>query len=164
MSPSLLALGIPPGPLPPRLARLARRGAQLARTPRALDERAGGGFLYRVGDGAREIYRTLSDTVASVGLLQAAGACGIDSGDLRRSLDRNGRRVAVEHAMAIAAIAGYDERRQIVSTFARTAGFEVADQLPPMSDKERAARLEGALRALGPLGEQALLQALGGRR
>ena len=122
------------------------------------------GFLYRVADGARDIYRALSDTSASVGLLQVAGACGIDSGDLRRSLDRNGRRVAVEHAMSIAAIAGYDQRRQIAQTFCNTIGFTVADQLPAMTDKERAARLEGALRTLGPLGEQALLQALGGRR
>ena len=122
------------------------------------------GFLYRVADGARDIYRELSDTSASVGLLQAAGACGIDSGDLRRSLDRNGRRVAVEHAMAVASIAGYDQRRTVAKIFVNTLGFDLTDQLPPMSDKERAARLEGALRTLGPLGEQALLQALGGRR
>lgn len=122
------------------------------------------GFHYRVADGTRDIYRNLSDTAAKVGLLQAAGACGIDSGDLRRSLDRNGRRVAVEHAMAIAAIAGYDQRRAIASAFVDTLGFEIADALPRLSDKERAARLEGALRTLGPLGEQAMLQALGGRR
>lgn len=122
------------------------------------------GFLYRVADGSREIYRTLSDTCASVGLLQAAGACGVEAGDLRRSLDRNGRRVAVEHAMSVAAIAGYDQRRSVAQIFCNTLGFTVADQLPAMTDKERAARLEGALRTLGPLGEQALLQALGGRR
>jgi hypothetical protein len=122
------------------------------------------GFLYRVEGGTRDIYRTLSDTAASVGLLKSAGACGIDSGDLRRALDHKNRYVAVEHAMAIASIADYDQRRSIVATFARTVGFDVADQLPPMSDKERAARLEGALRMLGPVGEQALLQAMGGRR
>ena len=122
------------------------------------------GFLYRVEDGTRDLYRTLHETTAKVGLLKSAGACGIDSGDLRRALDHKNRYVAVEHAMAIAAIADYDQRRQIAQTFAETLGFTIADQLPPMSDKERAARLEGALRTLGPLGEQALLQALGGRR
>lgn len=122
------------------------------------------GFLYRVDDGTRDMYRALNDTVASVSLLKSAGACGIDNGDLRRSLDRNNRRVAIEHAMAIASIAGYEQRRLIASTFARTVGFEIADQLPQMSPAERAARLEGALRTLGPIGEQALLSALGGRR
>lgn len=122
------------------------------------------GFLYRVEDGTRDLYRALHETAGKVGLLKAAGACGIDSGDLRRAIDHKNRYVAVEHAMAIASIADYDYRRRIAQTFCETVGFTVSDQLPPMSATERAARLEGALRTLGPLGEQALLQALGGRR
>lgn len=122
------------------------------------------GFLHRVKDGARQMYRWLDDTQSSVGLLRAAGACGIDPGDLRRALDRNGRKVAVEHAMSIAAIAGYDQRRTIASIFANSIGFDVVDQVPQLTDKERADRCETALRMLGPVGEQALLQALGGRR
>jgi hypothetical protein len=122
------------------------------------------GRLYRVADGTRSVYRALNDAVDSIGVLAAAGACGIDRGDLRRSLDRDGRRIAVEHAIAIAAIADYDAGRRIIEPIVETVGFAITDDLPRLTDRQRADRLEGALRALGPIGEQALRGALGGRR
>lgn len=122
------------------------------------------GRLYRVTDGTRSVYRALNDAVDSVGILPAAGACGIDRTDLRRALDRDGRRLAVEHALSIAAVAEYDARRKIVEPFVETLGFVIADDLPTLTDRQRADRLEGALRALGPIGELALTNALGGRR
>lgn len=121
------------------------------------------GRLYLVTDSARGLYRVLNDAIDSVGILPAAGACGIDRGDLRRSLDREGRRVAVEHAMSIGALAGPDARRAIGEWFLKPLGLGVTDGLPPLTDKERADRCEAALRALGPIGEAARVAALGGR-
>jgi hypothetical protein len=122
------------------------------------------GRLYRITEGARKVYRFLSDAVDQTGVLQAAGACGIDRGDMRRALDRDGRRVAVEHAMAISAITdSIDLRRSIASAIVQPLGFRVIDDAP-MDDKEARIRLESALRSLGPLGEQKLHEAYGGRR
>jgi hypothetical protein len=123
--------------------------------------------LHTVADSAREVYRHVGDAVASLGLLQAAGACGIDRGDLRRSLDRDGRRVAVEHAMSIAALTADSNptlAEKICAALVRPAGLEVCQPGPPLTDAERAARLEAALRSLGPVGDQLMQQALGGRR
>jgi len=122
------------------------------------------GRLYRVSDGVRHVYRRVNDCVDVVGILPAAGACGIDRSDLRRALDRDGRRLAVEHALAIAAIAPHEMGGRVGQSFVEPLGFDVADQQPPMTDRERADRLETALRLLGPLGEQALRNALGGQR
>jgi hypothetical protein len=122
------------------------------------------GRLYKVSDGVRGIYRSLADAVDQVGILPAAGACGADRTDLRKALDRDGRFLRVEWAMSIGAMALFDVRKQIASSFVGPLGFRVADELPPLSDKERADRLEGALASLGPIGQQALIQALVGRR
>ena len=84
------------------------------------------GRLYRVTDSVRGLYRALNDAVDSIGILPAAGACGIDRGDLRRSLDRDGRRVAAEHAMAIAAITHLHARLP-----GRVAGFSCSTVAPP---------------------------------
>jgi hypothetical protein len=121
------------------------------------------GRLYTVTDSARQVYRHLNDAVEQVGILTAAGACGIDRGDFRRALDRNGRYIAVEHAMAVGALCGPDMRRQVGSWILKPFALVVADELPPLTDKERADRCEAALRALGPLGEAARVAALGGK-
>jgi hypothetical protein len=121
------------------------------------------GRLYLVTDSARALYRTLNDAVESIGVLPAAGACGIDRGDLRRALDRNNRYIAVEHAMAIGSLAGPDMRREIANSILKPLDLVAAASLPPMTDKERADRCEAALRALGPIGDAARIAALGGR-
>lgn len=119
------------------------------------------GRLYKVSDASRALYRALNDGADQVGILPAAGACGIDRGDLRRALDRDSRRVAVEHAMSIAAMCGSDVRNRIAAAFVEPLDLVIADSLPPMTDRERADRCEAALRSLGPVGEQARLAALG---
>jgi hypothetical protein len=122
------------------------------------------GRLYRVTDATRRLYRILNDAAESIGILQCAGACGLDRGDMRRALDRDkGRRVAVEHAMSIAAMGGPDIRRAIGEWFLKPLDLVPADTLPPLTDKERADRCEAALRALGPIGEAARIAALGGK-
>jgi hypothetical protein len=121
------------------------------------------GRLYRVTDGARGIYRKLQDAVDVVGVVTAAGACGIDRGDLRRALDKEGRRVAVEHAMSIAAVAPTNLRLEIAEWFLKPLDLVPTVGLPPLSDKEARLRLEAALQSLGPIGEAARIAALGGK-
>lgn len=122
------------------------------------------GRLYRVTDSSRRLYRILNDAAESIGILQCAGACGLDRGDMRRALDRDkGRKVAVEHAMSIAAMGGPDVRRQIGEWFLKPLDLVPADSLPPMTDKDARIALEAALRALGPIGEAARVAALGGK-
>jgi hypothetical protein len=122
------------------------------------------GRIYRVADGARALYRAMNDAIDVVGILPAAGACGVNRSDLRRALDRDERRVAVEHSMSIGALADYDTRKRMVAAYADTLGFSVCDAAPPLTDAERSTRLEAALRALGPIGEAAARAALGGSR
>jgi hypothetical protein len=123
------------------------------------------GRLYRVDDGARGVYRALNDAVDQLGILVVAGACGVDRADMRRSLDRQGRRVAIEHAMAIAAISQRDAREQIITTFAEPLGHALAEQRPALTDRERADRMEMVLRSIGgALGHAAADRVLRGER
>lgn len=122
------------------------------------------GRLYRITEGARRVYRHLNDAVDQTGILVAAGACGIDRTDLRRALDRDGRRLAVEHSMFIAAVVdSIDARRNIAHAIVNPLGFRLIEDAP-MDDKEARIRLESALRSLGPIGEAKLHEAYGGRR
>lgn len=122
------------------------------------------GRTYRVGESVRTVYRRLNDAVDITGVLPAAGACGIDRGDLRRALDRDGRKIAVEHAMHIAALVdSIDMRRQIAAAIVQPLGFKLVDDAP-MDDKEARIRLESALRSLGPIGEATLAAAYGRSR
>jgi hypothetical protein len=123
------------------------------------------GRLDRVGDCAREVYRKLNDAIDEVGIVTAAGACGMDRGDLRKQLDRkkgqHSAGVWVEDAMNIAALCSSDTTIAIAAAFCRPLGLRAVDALPPMTDKERADRCEAALDALGPIGKAARLAALG---
>jgi hypothetical protein len=122
------------------------------------------GRLYRVTDSTRSLYRAMNDAVDVLGIVTAAGACGIDRADLRRALDREGRRVAVEHAMAIAACSTSSFRERVASAFISPLDFELSDARPPMSHEDRANLAESVLHALGPIAQEAWRQALGARR
>jgi hypothetical protein len=129
-----------------------------------LQEALNFGRLYRITEGARKVYRLLGDAVDQTGILPAAGACGIDRGDMRRALDRDGRKIAVEHAMSIAAIVdSIDLRRNIATAIVQPLGFRLIEDAP-MDDKEARIRLESALRSLGPIGEAKMAEAYGGRK
>lgn len=123
------------------------------------------GRVYRVGDFARLQYRALNEIADTFDLCTLTGACGnIDRADLRRGLDRDGRRVAVEHAMALGALGGYDARRKVAASFANSLGFDIVDERPPISDKERAATAETVIDALGPIAQAAYRAALESKR
>jgi hypothetical protein len=111
---------------------------------------------------ARKLYRFVSDGLGSLGGLDvAAGVCGTNAGDLRRSLDRDGRRLCVDHAMAIGMrLCRYNATlaTQIASAFVFPFGLEVFPRVT-LTPEERARRLERMLRSM-PLGEQLVEEAL----
>lgn len=115
----------------------------------------------------RKLVRYTGDGLGSLGgLMVAAGVCGTNTGDLRRSLDNDGRRLCVLHAMKLGArLARYNPSLsvKIASAFVHPFGLEVFPRVT-LTDKERADRLEAAMRAM-PMGPQLLEQILsGGRR
>lgn len=122
------------------------------------------GRLHEVPDSVRAAYRALNDAVDQLGIVVAAGACGADRADVRRALDRDGRAVKLEWAIAIAAAAPHDARRAIAEALVSALGFRVVDELPPLSDKEARDKAEGVIAALGPIAQEAYRAALGGRR
>lgn len=120
----------------------------------------------RVAKSLRTVYRLLDDGVERLGgIAVGAGLCGMDRGDLRRALDRNGRRIALDHALAIAA-----RLRQYDYGYATRIGAALVEPLDllvfprvTLTDKERADRLEAAMRTM-PMGEELIARVLGGTR
>ena len=119
-----------------------------------------------VESSARRVYRLLNDAIGSIGGLEvAAGLCGINDGDLRRSLDRNGRRVAVEHAIAIGSrVSRFNATlaTTLGSALVETFNLEVFPRVT-LKLEDRVERLERLVLSM-PLGEQLLANAYGGRR
>lgn len=119
-----------------------------------------------VGSAIRRAYRLIDDGTHLIGGMGvAAGLCKLDSGDLRRCLDRNGRRLALDHAVAIAA-----RIRQENYGYATRIGAAIVLPLDllvfprtTLTDKERADRLETFMRAM-PMGDELVSRALGGTR
>ena len=111
---------------------------------------------------ARKIYRLIGDGMRSIGGLDiAAGVCGTNAGDLRRSLDGDGRRLCLLHTMKLGArIRRYNASlaTQIASAFVFPMDLEVFPRVTLTAD-ERARRLERMLRSM-PLGEQLVEEAL----
>jgi hypothetical protein len=117
--------------------------------------------------GERKLVRYTVDGLSNLGgLVLAAGVCGTNTGDLRRSLDGDGRRLCVLHAMKLGTrLARFNPSlaTRIASAFVHPFGLEVFPRVT-LTDKERADRLEAAMRAM-PMGPQLLEQILsGGRR
>jgi hypothetical protein len=105
----------------------------------------------------------VADAVDAIGLVQAAGACDARKSELADALSgREGRYLRVEWLMAICDIAPPDYRSKIIDALVSWQGLAVmpVKQLTP---EERAERLEQKLRALGPVGEQLIRDALGAR-
>lgn len=120
----------------------------------------------RTDDALRKVYRYLDDGVESIGgIAVAAGVCGYDRGDLRKSLDRNGRKLALDHAVAIAArirIFNYGLATRIGGALVEPLDLQVFPRTT-LTDKERADRLEAFMRGM-PMGGELVAAALGGTR
>lgn len=115
----------------------------------------------------RKLVRFTDDGLGSLGgVAVAAGVCGTNMGDLRRSLNNDGRRLCVLHAMKLGTrLTRYNPSLavKIASAFVYPFGLEVFHRVS-LTDKERADRLEAAMRAM-PMGQQLVEQILtGGRR
>lgn len=112
----------------------------------------------------RRVYQLVEDAMPSIGGRDvAASVCGIDSGDLTRAFNRSGRYLAVDHIVRFGArLRRYNATvtAQLASAIVHPMDLLVFPRVT-LSDKERADRCELALKMLGPLGEQALAQALG---
>jgi hypothetical protein len=119
-----------------------------------------------VESATRRVYRMLTDGIESIGgIAVAAGLCGTDRGDLRRSLDRDGRRVSVEHAMAIGTrlrLYNATLTAKLGSALVETFDLEVFPRVA-LTDREARERLERLVRSL-PLGDQLLADTYGGRK
>lgn len=113
----------------------------------------------------RHVYRMLDDGIGSIGgIAVAAGVCGIDRGDLRRALDRNGRRMAVEHVMAInARLFRYNASlaTRLGSALVEPANLDVFPRVT-ITDKDAREKCERLIRSM-PLGEQLLADLYGGK-
>ena len=116
----------------------------------------------------KKVYALVSEASNSIGGLDvAAGICGINAGDLRRSLDGDGRRLSVDHAMAIGT-----RLRRYNATLATRVGSALVytmqlDVFPrvTMTAEEENRRLKAKLMAIGAsigVGGQLVEDALGG--
>lgn len=122
------------------------------------------GRHHAIGDATRRAYREINNAVDILGITAAAGACGYDRADLRRALDRNDRRLAWDHAIAIAMVSPFEVRKVLATVGVEPLGFCIANPIPPMSDRERAEVAESVLRSLGPIATAAHAAALDARR
>jgi hypothetical protein len=113
-----------------------------------------------------KVYTAVSNGLASIGGLDvAAGVCGCHAGDLRRSLDRDGRRLSVDHAMAIMTrVRKFNGTvaTQIASAIVYPAGLLVFPRVE-MKPEEENRRLKARLLAIGQsigVGDQLVEEAL----
>lgn len=99
-----------------------------------------------------KVYSLVSSGLVHIGGLDvAAGICGGHAGDLRRSLDRDGRKLSVDQAMAIMTrIRKYNgaAATQIAAAFVYPAGLLVFPRVEMTAD-EKCRRYEAKLMAIG---------------
>lgn len=121
------------------------------------------GVAWDADEAFTESMRPLRDGYMAMGNLVAAGATGIDKGDLPKMFEPgSGRHLRYKAVFQLGRLSSAETRRAIIEPLANLFGFGIAPIIP-MSDKERADRCEAALRALGPIGEAARVAALGGK-
>ncbi len=113
-----------------------------------------------------KVYSLVSSGLGAIGGLDvAAGVCGCHAGDLRRSLDRDGRRLSVDHVVAIMArIRKYNGAvaTQIAAAIVHPAGLLVFPRVE-LKPEEEVRRLKAKLLAIGNsigVGDQLVEEAL----
>jgi len=121
------------------------------------------GQAYRCERSFKDSMLALEDAYASAGNLVVAGATGIDKGDLPRMFEPgSGRHLRYKAVFVIGGLASMELRRKALAPLAAHWGFGLCAPTP-LSDKERADRLEQTMRAM-PMGDQLVDHALGGHR
>lgn len=101
---------------------------------------------------ALKVYASIKTGLVHIGGLDvAAGVCGTNAGDLTRSINRDGRRLCVEHVMALMTrIRKYNgaAATQIASAIVYPAGLLVFPRVE-MKPEEEVRRLKAKLLAIG---------------
>jgi hypothetical protein len=120
--------------------------------PHEEQERAAADERKLVTTCVNKVYADVNNGLAVIGGLDvAAGVCGMNAGDLRRSLDRDGRRLSVDHAMAIMTrIRKFNGSvaTKIAASLVYPAGLLVFPRVE-MSAEEENRRLKAKLSAVG---------------
>lgn len=115
-------------------------------------------------DEFRSSMRALNDAYDAAGSLVMAGATGVDKGDLCKMFEPGSKRhMRFKSVFMIGRLASLELRRRALVPLARFWDLAVADP-EPLNDREARIRCEAALKSLGPLGEQKLLEIYGGRK
>ena len=121
------------------------------------------GPTWGVDQAFSESMLAVRDGYQAIGNLVAAGATGIDKADLPKMFEPgSGRHLRYKAVFAIGKLASIEVRRRALVPLAELWGLGICDPRP-MPPEEKAARLEAALNALGPIGQAARIAALGGK-
>jgi hypothetical protein len=125
------------------------------------------GRLYRVDECYVESMRWVQEAYRQAGNLAAAGATGIDKGDLSKMFEPgSGRHMRFKAVLAFGALqtSSLEIRRNVLAPVAECFGLSVCDPLPPITKEQRCDVAESVIASLGPLAQEAYRNALGGRR
>lgn len=129
-------------------------------------ERAAADERTVVGTYAAKVYASIKSGLVHIGGLDvAAGVCGTNAGDLTRSLNRDGRRLCIEHVMALMTrIRKYNgaAATQIGASIVYPAGLLVFPRVE-LKPEEENRRLKAKLLAIGSsigVGDQLVEEAL----
>jgi hypothetical protein len=107
----------------------------------------------------------IAGAVDRVGLKEFAFRCDVAPSLLADQLaERNSKALRVRQLCTLLELAPETSQDELVASLVVPAGYETPKRRQPLTDKERADRLESKLLALGPLGAQILADAMGSRR
>ena len=107
----------------------------------------------------------IAAAVDRVGLKEFAFRCDSAPSLVADQLaERNSKALRVRQLCTLIEIAPPQSQDEVLSSLLVPAGYEAPKRRQPLTDKERADRLEAALLASGPLGARLLVEALGDRR
>lgn len=111
-------------------------------------------------DPQRRLIRVVEDAVAAMGLVVAAGHCGASKQSIVDALaGRDSRHLRSEWVTQIAKHAPEEFRRAIARALVEPLGYVITTPKKRTASEENQS-LKAALRALGPVGLQAMKEAL----
>lgn len=107
----------------------------------------------RVSRASRAVRRAVEDAVAALGLSVAAGACECTPAELSDAVTgRKGRRLPFEWVLAIAMVAGPDDRQRIAAALLEDLGLVPAAPKPLDGEAYSALLERRVAEQLGPAG------------
>lgn len=107
----------------------------------------------RVSEAQRAVFRTLSDVVDAVGLLQCAGACGCTTSELSDALaHRKSRYMRIEWLLALLDIAPPDFRVRLGNAIVSQVGYALKPKATVKPEEKLAATRERIAARFGAAG------------